>query len=241
MDGMRAVLFRLRTTVGRRWLPTLLVAAVIAVVSGVVLTLAAGARRTAQAPDVFTAAIGGGPDVTVTQEGGPPRTAEVAALPGVRSIDAMSFAFTELKDPAHPDTESFGFIGTRRMDTQLVAGRQADPDQPDEFVADRSFVAQHHAHLGDRFPVTFWTWDQVMRGEGYVKPPTGPEIEAVLVGILQAPASLEEDAGARHLLAGAAEGGHRARADDHVGGPRSGHDDRGAPGLGGLACPTAAR
>ena len=93
-----------------------------------------------------------------------------------------------------PDTESFGFIGTRRLDTQLVAGRQADPDQPDEFVADRSFVAQHHAHLGDRFPVTFWTWDQVMRGEGYVKPPTGPEIEAVLVGILQAPASLEENA-----------------------------------------------
>ena len=181
---------------GRRWLPTLLVAAVIAVVSGVVLTLAAGARRTAQAPDVFTAAIGGGPDVTVTQDGGPPRTAEVAALPGVRSIDAISFAFTALEDPAHPDTESFGFIGTRRMDTQLVAGRQADPDQPNEFVADRSFVAQHHAHLGDRFKVTFWTWDQVMRGEGYVKPPTGPEIEAVLVGILQAPASLEDDAGA---------------------------------------------
>ena len=69
MGGMRAVLFRLQTTVGRRWLPTLLVAAVIAVVSGAVLTLAAGARRTAQAPDAFTAAIGGGPDVTVTQGG----------------------------------------------------------------------------------------------------------------------------------------------------------------------------
>jgi hypothetical protein len=193
---MRAVLFRLRTTVRRRWLPTLLVAAVIAVVSAAVLTLAAGARRTAQAPDAFTAAIGGGPDATVTQEGGPPRTAEVAALPGLRSVDAMSFAFAALEDPAHPDTESFGFIGTRGMDTRLVAGRQADPDQPDEFVADRSFVAQHQAHLGDRFPVTFWTWDQVMRGEGYVKPPTGPEIEAVLVGILQAPASLEDDAGA---------------------------------------------
>ena len=174
MGGMRAVLFRLRTTLARRWLPTLLVAAVIAVVSGAVLTLAAGARRTAQAPDAFTAAIGGGPDVTVTQDGGPSRTAEVAALPGVRSLDAISFAFTALEDPARPDTESFGFIGTRRLDTQLVAGRQADPDQPDEFVADRSFVAQHHAHLGDRFPVTFWTWDQVMRGEGYVRPPTGP-------------------------------------------------------------------
>ena len=168
MDGMRAVLFRLRTTVARRWLPTLLVAAVIAVISGVVLTLAAGARRTAQAPDAFTAAIGGGPDAAVTQEGGPPRTAEVAALPGVRSIDAFSFAFTELKDRAHPDAESFGFIGSRRMDTQLVVGRNADPDRPDEFVADRSFVAQHHAHLGERLPVRFCKWDHVMRSEGYV-------------------------------------------------------------------------
>jgi hypothetical protein len=70
------------------------------------------------------------------------------------------------------------------MDTQLVAGRNADPERPDEFVADRSFVAQHHAHLGDRFPVRFWTWDQVMHSEGYVKLPTGPEIEAVLVGIV---------------------------------------------------------
>ena len=180
----------------RQWLPTLLMAAVIALVSAAVLTLAAGARRTAEAPDAYTAAIGGGPDATVTQEDGPPRTAEVAALPSVRSIDAMSFAFTALDDPAHADADSFGFIGSRRMDARLVDGRPADPEQPNEFVADRSFVAQHQAHLGDRFPVKFWTWDQVMQGEGYVKPPTGPEIDAVLVGILQAPASLEDSAGA---------------------------------------------
>ena len=35
-----------------------------------------------------------------------------------------------------------------------------------------------------------------MRGEGYVKDPTGPKITAVLVGIVQAPASLEDEAGA---------------------------------------------
>ncbi len=196
MEGVRAVLFRLRTTMRRQWLPTLLMAAVIALISAAVLTLAAGARRTAQAPDAFTAAIGGGPDATVTQEGGPPRTAEVAALPGIRAIDAMSFAFTALDDPHHADADSFGFIGSRRMDSRLVAGRQADPARPNEFVADRSFVAQHQAHLGDRFPVKFWTWGQVQNGEGYVKPPTGPEIDAVLVGILQAPASLEDNAGA---------------------------------------------
>ncbi len=191
--AVRAVAFRVRGTLRRRWLSVVVVAGVVAVVSGAVLTLAAGARRTAAAPDAFTTAVGGDLDASVTQQFGPPRTAEVAALPGVRSLEAISFLFASVIDIKHPSAgDSIAFSGSRQSSSRLVAGRSADPTKPHEFVATKTFVADHQARLGDHFHVVTWTRDQVQNGEGFAAEPKGPSVEGVLVGIIESPGSLED-------------------------------------------------
>ena len=191
---MRAVAFRLRRSLQRRWLSTAVVAGLIAVVSGLVLTLAGGAQRTARAPDAFTAAVGGEIDATVTQPFGQPRTAEVAALPGVESLDAITFLFASLLDPKH-ESASFNvaFAGSRLSTSRLVAGRVADPSNPQEFVANQRFVTEHESRLGDHYKLVSWTQDQVESGRFGVDAPEGPSIDGVLVGIVEQPETLETD------------------------------------------------
>ncbi len=189
---MRAVLFRLRRSLQRRWLSTAVVAGLIAVVCGLVLTLAAGAQRTARAPDAFTAAVGGEIDATVTEPFGQPRTDEVAALPGVRSVDAITFMFASVRDPQHESAFSnVAFAGSRLSTSRLVAGRVADPANPREFVADRGFVRQHQSRLGDHYKLVSWTRDQVEGGRFGVDDPAGPSVDGVLVGIIDSPETLE--------------------------------------------------
>jgi cell division protein FtsX len=191
-DSVRAVGLRVRGALRRRWASVCVVALIVAVVAGTVLTLAAGARRTASAPDAFTAAVGGDVDADLQQPSGRPRTEEIAALPGVESVDAMTFAFAGVVDPkrgAAQDTISF--IGSR-LASRLVAGRAAHSDNPHEFVADRSFVRQHDAHVGDRYKVISWTQAQADHGLGFGPEPNGPSFTATLVGVVQTPSSLED-------------------------------------------------
>jgi hypothetical protein len=74
-----------------RWRRTLVVALLVGVVAGIVLTLAAGARRTASAPDRYTAASGGDPELVVRQPSGEPLTDAVRQLPGVAAVRAITF------------------------------------------------------------------------------------------------------------------------------------------------------
>ena len=73
----------------------------------------------------------------------------------------------------------------------MVAGRVADPTNPREFVADRGFVRQHQSRLGDHYKLVSWTQDQVERGRFGVDDPAGPSVDGVLVGIIDAPETLE--------------------------------------------------
>jgi putative ABC transport system permease protein len=187
------VAFRVRGTLRRRWLATLMVAGIVAVVSGAVLTLVAGARRTSTAPDAFTAAVGGDLGGSVTQESGPPRTAEVARLPGVRSVEAMTFMFASVVDPTHESAaDTIVFSGSRLSTSRLAAGRAADPTNVHEFVANKKFVSEHQARLGDRYQLVTWTQDQLEQGQAFSGEPQGPSFEAVLVGILTWPETLED-------------------------------------------------
>jgi hypothetical protein len=186
------VVFRLRRSLQRRWLSTAVVAGLIAAVSGLVLTLAAGAQRTASAPDAFTAAVGGEVDGTITQAFGKPRTEEVAALPGIRSLDAITFMFASVVDPTHTAASSnVAFAGSRMSTARLAAGRAVDPTNPREFVANQGFVTQHQSRLGDHYRLVSWTRDQVERGRFGVDAPAGPSVDGVLVGIVDQPETLE--------------------------------------------------
>jgi ABC-type lipoprotein release transport system permease subunit len=171
----------------------LVVALLVAAVTAPVLALTAGARRTASAPAAYTAALGGDVDAALQQASGPPRTAEIGGLPGVASVRAMTFAFGGFLVGGRPEDGTLAFIGSRPFSSRLVAGRETDPTKPQEFVADRGFVARHHARLGDSFSFVGWSRRQGATGQGYNGPPQGPQFEARLVGVMDTASRLEDD------------------------------------------------
>ena len=194
---MGAVGYRIRRLLRAHWRSTVALTATVAAVLGVVLAFAAGARRTATAPDRFTAAFGGEADGRVEQQTGPPRTTEVAGLPGAAAVDAVTFVFGALA-PARggPPAEALVFAGSHRaFGTRLVDGRVPDPAEPGEFAATRSFVEANDAALGDRFRLAALTQEQADRA-GFdafaAEEPRGGNVDAVLVGIVDGPTELQD-------------------------------------------------
>src|SRR5690349_12148422 len=88
---MSALVLRVRGWVGRQWRRLVVTAAVVGIVGGLALGVAAGTRRTASAPDRYTRHAGGDPDLLLTQLGGAPLDRAVAALPAVRSAQSLIF------------------------------------------------------------------------------------------------------------------------------------------------------
>ena len=191
----RGVVLRVRGTLRRGWRSAFVVAFMVAIASGAVLTLASGARRTANAPDAFTASVGGDADAIVLQPAGRPRTAAIAAVPTVRSVSAMTFMFAGFADAADIQSASgtLSFVGTRPFGSHLVAGRDTDKTKPFEFVADKSFVAQHEARLGEEFHAISWSQAQADHGQGFGPDPRGPSFTGVLVGVFDSPGSLQDN------------------------------------------------
>ena len=129
--GVGAVRYRVA-----RWLrstvrSSALIVVVIALFAAVPLALAAGARRTATAPDRYDAAGGLTVDVFAHQDEGASLAVAVAALPAVRDVKAATFVFGALA--AADGTElpdHIVFAGsTDVVGDPLVAGR-GGPPQP---------------------------------------------------------------------------------------------------------------
>ena len=192
------MLFRLYSTLRRRWASTSFVTLIVAVVGAIVIALASGAQRTGSAPDRYSAQAEAGLDALVVQDtqGGPPLTAEVAALPGVESAASASFVFGGfLESTAEQADGSYVFAGSPRpLGLDLVEGRLANPSSEHEFVATRTFVDLHGAAIGDSFELFTYTLQQV-RSDGFTgDDPQGPRVTMTLVGILDGPSQLEESA-----------------------------------------------
>ena len=198
--NVRAVGYRLRRALRDRWRATLTLGLTVAAVTGVVLAFAAGAVRTSSAPDRYTSANGGGFDGEVQQEGGRPRTFEIAALPGVSSVEAVTFVFGGLVAPEGTkqgsEADALVFAGSHRaLGMRLVAGRDPDPATRTEFVATRSFVETKGVALGAKFNVLTISQEQADAAgfdafgtEGAAR----RSLEAVLVGVSDGPAELNE-------------------------------------------------
>ena len=132
MHTMRPVVFRVRW-----WLRTHLgsvagLALLVAIVGGMVLALAGGAARTLSAPDRYSSARGHEWDVSLQQEEGLPRLADLESLPSVRRVGLMTFVFGGLL-PANGDEpiDALVFAGsTDAVAGRLVAGTFADPLAP---------------------------------------------------------------------------------------------------------------
>ena len=134
---MRAVAYRLRVTLRTTWASTVLSSVMVAVVVGVVLALAAGAQRTATAPDRYTERYGSGADVTTTQQGGPPLTAQVRHLPSVARADSITFMFAGLSASDTRQERADGSLDAACLAGSLpaigghiVAGRAPIPTSP---------------------------------------------------------------------------------------------------------------
>jgi hypothetical protein len=194
---MRAVLYRMRSVVRGRMLATVTVTLIVAVVCGVVIAFAAGARRTSTAPDRYTASFGGGLDAVVRQgDSSRPRDREVAALPGVASVEALTFVFGWLAG-SNGDIagDTAVFIGSpRAVGVHLVDGRLADPGNEHEFVANPSFLERTHARIGDSFDLVTLTPEQARAGGFALDDPQGPRVPIVLVGVVNGAIQLEDSA-----------------------------------------------
>ncbi len=192
MEGVR---LRLQAWGRVHWRSALMLAAVAGVVAGTVLALAIGARRTTSAPDRYTAAVGGDPDLGLHQPFGPPLQATIADLPTVSDVDAFTFvaAFPAGRNGAELDGNPFAG-DDRARGGRVVDGRFTDPAAADEFTINRAAADAFGFGVGERFPIRSFSAEQV--GNNEFRPgvaPEGPSFEATVVGIIEYPADLDDD------------------------------------------------
>jgi hypothetical protein len=197
LDGVRAVVYRLRRLLRSQWRSMLGLCLTVAAAGGAVLALAVGAERTASAPDRYISASEIRYDGEVEQEAGAPRTAEVAALPGVAVVEPFTFVFGGLsRADGSPAPDALVFAGSHRaFGLRIVEGREPDPARPDEFVGTRSFAAGGDVAVGDRFRLATISQEQADRSgyEAFFKEdPEGPSLDAVLVGIADGPVQIND-------------------------------------------------
>jgi len=185
---------RVWSRLGKHVWSTVAVASATAIVVAMVVVVVAGARRTATAPDRYTASVGGNLGGSVQQRSGPPLTDQIAALPGVEQVSAYTFVFGALESDQHKVPNSLvTFAGVRPLTSHVVAGRDLNPNDPHEFVADRSFTKATGARVGDRFKFGSISRAQIASGQGFGGTPKGVAFEATLVGVIDSPDEINSD------------------------------------------------
>ena len=153
---MRAVRARLRADLFARWWSWAALALVIGLAGAVVLTAAAGARRTGTAYQRFLVASHA-EDVYL---GGPSPASPVMArldrdierLPEVAAASPIAAMLLLTSDRSLATPYHFagldGRYGTTIDRPNIVAGRRARPDQPQEVVINRAMASAHHLRVG---------------------------------------------------------------------------------------------
>jgi hypothetical protein len=198
-----ATMLRVRVWTRPRWRLLVVTALLIGVIGGVVIGLAAGARRTASAPDRYTSQAGGDPDLLITQQGGAPLTEKIAGIPGVADARSNAFvtSFLVAPDDGSPVLAPNPFAGDDRwLGARVDAGRFVDPGAPDEFTVNRTFanyLADHFGtKIGDQFQVTSFDQDQLATNRAFSsgEPPAVPLFMATFVGVTDSPSAFDDSA-----------------------------------------------
>lgn len=196
-----ATMLRVRVWIRPRLRLLVVTALLVGVIGGVVIGLAAGARRTATAPDRYTSQTGGDPDLLITQQGGAPLTEKIAGIPGVAAAQSTAFvtSFLVSPDDGTPVLVPNPFAGGDRwLGARVVAGRFTDPAAPDEFTVSRSFanyLADHFGtKVGDQFQVTSFDQDQLATNRAFSsgEAPAVPLFTATLVGVTDSPSAFDD-------------------------------------------------
>jgi ABC-type lipoprotein release transport system permease subunit len=189
--------------VRREWMarrrPLLALGLLIAVVGGVTLAVAGGARRTATAFGRFQAATNafrvtvqlrdpanaGEMRSLITDLPTPEQLADqISAVDGVEGVSVFSYL------AATPDAQGDLFAYASGADrgaaptSRLVSGRSPRPDAPDEVAVNRAAVEAWHAGVGDELELRTLAPDQLETFMGLNDDePRGPTIKVKVVGV----------------------------------------------------------
>jgi ABC-type lipoprotein release transport system permease subunit len=188
---MRAVRARLRADLRNRWVAWLAVALAIGLAGAVVITAAAGARRTGTAFERFRAEshsedlyISAGsakdPDVAKFDD-------ELEALPQVERAGRVAAMNVYSPDPDLNVQTPYQFAGIDRRygnaidRPNVVSGRRPNPKRPDEALINRALARASHLGVGDTLDWIALTTAQTEQAD--IKPSDGEKVHLKVVGI----------------------------------------------------------
>jgi hypothetical protein len=186
----------LRLDLPRRWRSLVVLALLVALSSGVVLTAVAGARRGETAFDRLWART---LPATVTVLPNQPGFdwAKVQALPGVTAMSLFAVYYGAAVDgipDANLDFPPANAALFRTVEHPVIlAGRAANPSRADEVVASPHFMSAYHLRIGDMVTLHLSSPAQAAAGfdatEGGT--PAGPRVPVRIVGVGRTPFFLD--------------------------------------------------
>jgi hypothetical protein len=186
-SALGAVWMAFRAKCRHRWRSWLVLAFLIAVVGGSVLTAMAAGRRTEAAFPQFVAAHGFDTEAYATQP-----VPQLAKLPGVVSatelvIPPVGQPTCHCTRPINPTDFSVHVSPLKgRLPFKLLAGRLPDPSAPDEVLASFTLQQDYGVHLGSVIHVPLYASSQASALDGATgapPKPKGPTADLHVVGV----------------------------------------------------------
>lgn len=189
---MNAVAAWARLDLRRRARSLAVLAVLVAVVTGTVLTAVAGARRGGTAVDRLLERTRPATLAVLPNEPGFDWDA-VAAIPGVDAVARFPVSPYEIEGVPSEDAADFAYMDAALMHEierpVVLEGRLADPSADDEAVVTAGFERSYGLGVGDTVVLRLYTPeqmdDQFSLGAG--TGPGGPRIETRIVGVVRSP------------------------------------------------------
>ena len=185
----------LRLDLRRRWRSLVVLALLVALSAGVVLTAVAGARRGDTAFGRLWARTLPGTVVVLPNQPGFD-WAKVRALPEVSVLGLFAVYYgaavegMDGVDLGFPPANADMFRTVERP--VVLAGRMANPGRADEAVVSPHFLTAHRKQVGDILTLHLSTPAQAAAGiDASQTPPAGPRVTVRIVGVIRTPFGLD--------------------------------------------------
>ena len=195
---MSAVLAWVRLDGRRRWRSLLVLALLVALAAGTVMTVVAGARRGGSAVDRLVDRTLPATVAVLPNQPGFDWDA-VRALPEVEALTTFVLTYTGFViEELPPGVEPWAFPPADDENMRTVErpvaleGRLADPNRPDEVMVTPAFVAASGLGVGDTLTLRLYTPETqdvlaLTGGAGAGPEPDGPTVAARIVGVIRSP------------------------------------------------------